>query len=184
MIQFRSDEERLYFEWLCKLVRANRTYSQLMKQLYDTEFYYIIDLDQNRIAHALELQDLYIEQNNLPDYISRYLHDADSISVLEVLIAMAYKIEDSIMCDEDYGDRTYVWFWMMIDNLGIKLTNSEYNEDYISWVLHRFMNREFEPDGTGSIVKFEDKHKTDARDIEIWHLFCLYLSELAERGLV
>ena len=73
---------------------------------------------------------------------------------------------------------------MMIDNLGIKLTNSEYNEDYISWVLHRFMNREFEPDGTGSIVKFEDKHKTDARDIEIWHLFCLYLSELAERGLV
>ena len=184
MIEFKSEEERLYFDWLNKLVRANRTYSLLMEQLYNTEFYYIIDLDQNRIGHALELQRIYISKNNLPDYISDYLHDASSISVLEVLVSMAYKIEDSIMCDDDYGDRTYVWFWMMIDNLGIRLSNSEYNDDYVDWVLRRFMNREFESDGTGSIVKLENKHRTDARDIEIWHLFCLYLSELAERGEV
>ena len=184
MIGFNSEEERLYFEWLTNLVHAGRTHSLLMEQLYNTEFYYILDLDENRIYHALELQDIYIYENHLPESTSVYLHHKENISVLEVLIAIAYKVEENIMCDDDYGDRTYVWFWMMIDNLEINLPNSRYNEDYISWVLHRFMNREFERDGTGSIVKLQQPHKTDAREIEIWHLFCLYLSELSERGVI
>lgn len=182
MIHFNSRQEELYFNWLTNLVRAKRSYSLLMEQLYTTTFYAVIDLDENRIARAVDLQETYIYENGLSEETMEYLHGTEDMSVLEVLASIAYRVEESIMCDDDYGDRTYLWFWKMIENLDICLPNSKYNEDYVSWVLHRFMNREFEPDGTGSIVKLRDKHKTDARDIEFWHLFCLYLSELSERG--
>ena len=185
MIDFNSNEERLYFEWLCQKVKARRSYSFLMFQLYNTEFYYTLDLDVNRLKDGFYLRDLYIYEKGLcAPQVTVWLHTMEQISVLEVLVAMAIRFEENIMCDDYYGDRTDVWFWMMIDNLEINLSNSKYNEDYISWMLAKFMSRDYDEDGTGSIVRLENDYGTDIRDIEIWHQFNLYLSELTERSVL
>lgn len=183
MVIFKSLEEELYFKWLCERVDAARSYSKLMNLLYDIPFYYSIYLDRNRVSDALALQNDYILENRLDPNINYQLHTEEEISVLEVFVAMAIKVEISMMQDEEFGDRTAAWFWMMIENLDICQRNSSFNEDYIRWTVYRFMNREYEPDGTGSIVKLAN-NGTDVRGEQLWHQFCLYLSELMERGIV
>lgn len=154
-----------------------------MNLLYDTPFYYSIYLDRNRVSDALTLQKDYIFEKNLDPNIDYQLHTEEEISILEVFVAMAIKVEVNMMQDEEFGDRTAAWFWMMIENLEICQRNSNFNEDYIRWVIHRFMNREYEPDGTGSIVRLVN-NGTDVREEQLWHQFCLYLSELMERGII
>ena len=69
--------------------------------------------DDNRIEDALDLRRRwYVESNNIDPW-REYSFDETKWgepSVLEIMISLAIRMEESIMSDDAYGDRTGQWF--------------------------------------------------------------------------
>lgn len=147
-----TDDFDDYFYWLSAIVRSDLDqYSELLWTLYDIDFITVLELDESRAVEGLLLREEFYDADRTADWIMFMNRDC---SVLEALIPMARRI-DGMTTDENCGDRTSVWFWEMLDNLGIaKYTNSLLC-DGDSWIdihmiLSAWMNREFDENGVGS----------------------------------
>ena len=159
-----------YFKSLLEIIKADEqprgTYRWLLEKLYDTPFVWVLERDANRALDGLALR---------KELMSSY--DSDSCSVLEMMIALAIRCENDIMQDDDYGNRTSEWFWMMIDNLGLlPMTDQNYNESVVEYVINRFMYRQYDALGNGSIF-YLNSCKTDMRKVELWYQMCWFLDE-------
>ena len=169
-----------YFEWMYELVCGTRfaktvSYRKLLTFLHDVEFVYFVPYDENRAEEGITLRYrfcLYHDCLELEHYLS------GPCSVLEMILALAIRCEESIMSDPDIGDRTAQWFWEMITNMGLgAMHDYNYNEWLVNDVVTRFLNREYEPDGRGGlfIVKGWDR---DMRTAEIWHQLMAYINTI------
>lgn len=168
-----------YFEWMYRTVTDSRgskrnSYRKLLKQLDSIEFTWLLSDDENRAADGEEgLRWRYLYENNLEELDK----PRGSCSVLEMILALAYKCEE-IMDDTSYGDRTTQWFWNMITNLGLGgMYDSRYNSVYVKCVVERFLDRDFEPDGHGSLFVISNC-RYDLRDVEIWTSMLWYLDSI------
>lgn len=174
--------ENEYFKWLynyvCKYkVHGDISYKKLFAMLHDTEFIFSIPNDVNR---AIDGEDLryrfsleFEEREGVP---IPYKIDGPC-SVLEMMIALAIRCEETIMDDPRYGDRTAQWFWIMMSNLGLGLmTDDIYDRDLVKRKLDIFLNREYEPDGKGGLFYIRDC-TDDLRKVEIWAQLCWYLDK-------
>lgn len=172
--------ENKYFDWLCRFVVNNKkkpmnTYRQLLTILHDTTFEPNILHDSNRMYDGLDLRKRY-SRNNSTEYISDR-----PCSILEMMVALSLRMEEQIMDDPDIGNRTSLWFWTMIRNMGLfsysddKMTVRTMNN--VRKKLRAFNDRDYQPNGRGGlfIVKNCDK---DMRDVEIWYQMCWYLNSL------
>ena len=163
-----------YFQWLCQIVHADdpdQSYICLMRSLFDIPFVVAMDMDENRADDVWTLRG---------DFRGG-LHPETEPSVLEVLVSLAGRINDEIMWNPDQGDRTTVWFWEMLENLGFSgLYDGATSESTIRYLaeraVNRWMYRDFEPNGSGSI--FPLKHpREDQRYVEIWYQMHAYFLE-------
>lgn len=165
-----------YFEWMFDLVCEGRyargiSFRKLLRYLHDVEFTYIIPNDSNRAEDGIDLRRRF-------SYETYILGRDDPCSVLEMLIALSIRCEESIMDDPRIGDRTSQWFWRMITNLGLSsMTDDRFDERIVDNVIDRFLNREYEPDGRGGLftVRYCDY---DLRDVEIWIQLGWYLNSI------
>lgn len=174
-----------YREWLYHLVCGeessrfvkNRSFRDLFYLLYDIPFTYSNTMDVNRFVDGLDLKYRFGKMNRYRDAtIARYLN-TEKCSVLEMLIALALRLEENIMYDQEIGDRTGQWFWIMLGNLGLDDMSDEYfDEQYVYEKVQVFLNREYEPDGKGGLFTIENC-EYDLRDVEIWYQACWYLDE-------
>lgn len=160
-----------YYMWLLDKVDAlhgdRANYSLLMQLLYSTKYEYAFVMDSNRAKSGENLRSIFALEEGY------YLEDVHQgpCSVLEMLIALA----DNMAFDTE--DTVSRWFWEMLDNLGISnMDDNHYDEEYILSRLFIWMNRQFEPDGTGSIFPLH-KPVGDCRRKEIWTLMNAYLME-------
>lgn len=166
-----------YFEYLKDIINYKSEnhikYTKLLYFLGKYEFYWVIDMDENRDIDALALRKDFLVESGYN--LSGAYWDSPR-SVLEVLIAFSKRIEMEITGDpgnDDFGR----WFWVMIENLGLlKFDNDHFDEVEISKILEKWMSREFKKDGTGSIFL---THKTDIdfRETEMWYQMQIYLNE-------
>lgn len=169
-----------YFEWMYDLMWKGRfadaiSYRQLFMYLNDVEFTHFVPNDQNRAADGIALRYRYCLLRNHED-LEQWLDGP--CSVLEMLVALAIRCEESIMSDPEKGDRTAQWFWGMITNLGLSaMTDYNFNEWLVNDVVTRFLNREYEPDGSGGLFTIKNWNR-DARKAEIWHQLMAYLNTL------
>lgn len=110
--------------------------------------------------------------------LERPCKEVRTCSVLEMMVALAIRCEESIMDDPNMGDRTGQWFWGMVVNLGLgSMTDAFYDEQVVDDILARFLNRKYEPDGKGGL--FTVRHcEQDLRKVEIWHQLCWYLDSI------
>lgn len=172
-----SDE---YFEWLCELVDSKRfskrvSYRKLLMHLHNIEFTWFIPHDDNRADDGIQLRRRYaLTQHDVS--LSNYI--SGPCSVLEMMVALAIRCEESIMDDTMFGNRTGQWFWGMIHNLGLSpMNDSEFDRDFTDDVIARFLNREYEPNGKGGL--FTIKHcDCDLRTVEIWCQLSWYLGSI------
>lgn len=161
-----------YFKALLDIVHANDrprgTYRFLLEKLYDTPFRWSVEMDKNRAIDGLALR----------DQIMGYTHDDDGpCNVLEMLIALAQRCESDIMQDDNRGDRTAEWFWLMIENLNLEfMTDKNYDEDLVTHILSDFLDRKYDSKGHGSIFYVYGPHK-DLRKVELWYQMCWFLDE-------
>lgn len=177
----------LYFNWMCSVAFPNEHirshYSNALRVLNKIDFTYLIELDENRMLDGINLRYHFSYGTKLPyDYVSEELQNIPC-SVLEMMIALALRCENAIMSNSEYGDRTSEWFWRMFSNLGLdKYPDSVWNayvERTVVDIIVRFLNRDYYPDGTGSLFKFNNPI-FDMRTVEIWDQMCLYINELVK----
>ena len=177
----RDEINSEYFEWMYMTVCGQRyakqiSYRKLLTFLHDTEFVFSISKDENRALDGVDLRYRFVLINETEDLL-RYL--GGPCSVLEMILALAFRIEEYTMDDPAYGDRTGQWFWNMIGNLGLgSMTDDRFDKDYASNVVYRFMERDYEPDGRGGLFRLRHCNE-DLRDVEIWQQMCWYLDEIS-----
>ena len=178
------DEQRIndeYFEWMCGLICGNRyaeavSYRKLLAYLHSIEFTYSIPRDKNRAEDGIEFRYHF---GNIKGYsdriISKYIDDKPC-SVLEMIVALAFRVENEIMDDSTYGNRTGQWFWNMIVSLGLgNMNDDNFDESYTRKVIYSFLNHEYEKNGRGGLFTIPDC-QYDMRTVEIWTQFMWYLS--------
>lgn len=165
-----------YFEWLCDVICHGRfakaiSYRRLLECLHSIEFRVVIPKDINRADDGIALRRRY--------YLITHDHVTDKrpCTVLEMMVALAIRCEESIMDNPDYGDRTGQWFWGMINTLGLsRMIDSQFDEDYVREKIDIFLDRKYEPNGQGGL--FRIKHcGRDLREVEIWYQLCWYLDQ-------
>ena len=168
------NNEYSYEQWLCDIVyrglfSKNISYNRLLSYLSHREFTIIIPNDINRAEDGIDLRLRY--QTVTGEHISRAL----PCSVLEMMIALSIRCEESIMDNPAYGDRTAQWFWGMIRTLGLySMTDDRFDIEYVTSVIDKFLNRDYAPNGEGGLFKINNC-KYDLRKIEIWYQLCWYL---------
>jgi hypothetical protein len=176
-------EERIneeYFNWLCDLVDSMRfakdvSYHKLLSHLHNIEFTYFVPYDDNRADDGIQLRRRFgLVRNDMSFSSCLY----GPCSVLEMMVALAIRCEETIMDDALLGDRTGQWFWGMIRNLGLSSMNDRrFDRDFVDDAVARLLNRDYEPEGRGGL--FTVKHcERDLRTVEIWGQLSLYLDSI------
>lgn len=145
-------------------------YDYLFACLDDIIFEVKNPLDWNRVEGAL----------NLRREIGGRRHD-EEVSVLEVLVVLAIKGANDILCGDEGEDRTAELFWLMIHNLELDELDDEhwggYDYDHVRDVIYIFMSRRYNPDGTGgSLFPIPDDNR-DHRKAQLWDQLNWYLWE-------
>ena len=141
-----------YFDWLCELINLRYDqYEILMRELYSIDYVWVRPLDSDRAEDGLILRNTYHNSNGFSGSLEN-----KPCSVLEVLITLAQSM-NFILDDDDKGDRTRIWFWEMIHNLGLSKFTNNYIErssyaslNNIQRICNVWMLRQFQYDGRGS----------------------------------
>lgn len=170
-----------YFEWLCDFVCYRRfsigkSYRKVLTLLHKIEFVSMIPMDENRAEDGLDLRWRFVcdfpEFSDARDYIT------GPCSMLEMMIALALRCEETIMDDTRYGNRTSQWFWTMMTNLGIgSMYDDNFDKSHVMYCVDRFMNRDYESDGKGGLFWIRNCDE-DLRDVEIWTQLSWYLNTI------
>lgn len=174
--QIKSD----YFEWMYKLMCGGRfaksiSYRKLFTALHDAEFTYFVPHDENRAEDGIALRYRYCVMNNCEN-LEHYINGP--CSVLEMMVALAIRCEERIMCNPDKGDRTAQWFWEMIGSLGLSsMSDYNFNEQIVDDAVWKLLNRKYNRNGKGGLFTVRGWRR-DAREAEIWHQLMAYLNSL------
>lgn len=170
-----------YFDWLynyvCKgRINNNVSYKKLFMLLHDIEFTFCIRNDVNRARDGVDLRyrfAIFMDDEQVMDILD------GPCTVLEMILALAIRCEETIMNDTRYGDRTSQWFWNMLSNLGISfMTDDRFDEELATEKIFIFLERRYKPDGKGGLFYIRNC-EDDLRNVEIWTQLCWYLDNFA-----
>lgn len=181
--QLSGDASVRYFLYLYNFVSpinddGDISWYKLLKKLFLTPFKLQMSMDENRIEDGLTLRKKITE---LAGVNINILECNYPVSILEVMLALAIRCEESIMEDPAYGDRTRQWFWDMIKNLGLgSMYDIKYDENEVSEILSKFLSRQYSKDGSGGLFTIKEKN-IDMTKIEIWEQLCRYLNQVIAR---
>ena len=173
-----------YFKYLHNIVCGKRyakevSFKKLLMFLHGVEFRYSLSHDRARAMDGVDLRwrfaHTYYPDDECRDIV--YILDGPC-SILEMMIALALRCEETIMDDPSYGDRTAQWFWGMIVNLGLgAMTDERFDKKLAIDCVERFLDRDYAPNGKGGLFTVRNT-QSDLRDLEIWDQLCLYLGNI------
>jgi hypothetical protein len=157
------------------------SYKKLLSLLHSIEYKPYFELDNNRLIDGIYLRYRFGHE------IGYSYHDMDNdesvfmskpCSVLEMMVALAYRVEEQIMDNNSYGNRMSVWFWSMIVSLGLgKMYDDVFDKDLCIDIVQRFMSHAYSPDGKGGLFTLANP-QFDMRDADIWCQCMWYLNEV------
>lgn len=161
----------------CGLAKYKK-YRKIFEVLHDIDYIYVMERDKNRLSDGLGLRRDF--ENAIHD---RYPHLVDEFhnrrcSVMEMLVALAIRVDTSILCDPMSGEETpYKFFMEMIENLRLdQFKGMHFDAHGVRLIISLWMRRNFKPNGEGSPfpVKNDDR---DQRKLETWDQVNSYISE-------
>ena len=169
-----------YFEWLLNRIGVDSNdpngYELLCSVLYDTAFYPLVEMDENRWKDGIRYRLIFaneIENGRQPDtnMTADYLDDMlGGCTALELILAMAERMQYE-MEGSRYDAPVYCWFCELISNTGLDIyTNDELltNENAyfeIEDILNRLIFRHYDYSGEGGLFPLshpmEDQTRTE-----------------------
>lgn len=172
--------EDLYFKWLLKHVcyeNEESDYSLILGLLYEKEFRWTIIYDENLAIWALELRkEFYKSSKTVAKLVDLNGEIDKNCSILEMMVCLAKLCEDRIMTNW-VENNTYIWFWDMIDNLGLKnYDDISFDFEEVDEILERFLDRNYKKNGEGGLFTIQNPCKNMTK-IDIWMQMNLWLVE-------
>lgn len=171
-----------YYDWLYKIVCGeweprNLSFHRLLMHLYNRNFTPACEMDSCRATDGVALRYRFATENDIPYAKIDEVFQGVQCSMLEMMVALATRIEEHIMEDRSAGNRVGQWFWSMIVSLGMAaMDDSRFNENRADFIIDRFMCRGYQPNGAGGL--FTLNHPTeDIRQLDIWYQLMAYLQE-------
>ena len=170
-----------YFEWLYRLVCGDRysneiSYKKLLAYLHRTEFTYLLSKDKNRAADGVDLRYRFSKERyhgHVPSCLD------GPCSILEMMVALAIRCEETIMDDPKIGDRTSQWFWGMVTNMGLGyMSDNRFDERAAKEIIDRFLNRDYSQNGRGGLFTVRNC-EYDLTNIEIWTQMLWFLDNIS-----
>lgn len=165
-----------YLRWLYQQVarvslrNPSRTYWSLLKQLYTTEFVWLVPNDDNRVEDGRDLRVEFLEQTDFPQVSDEWL--GMGCSMLEMLIALSRRLSF-----ESEGEPR-AWFWHMLRNIGLD-TLTDDSPDFhetVDDVLMTVIWRTYQKDGRGGLFPLGNATE-DQTKIELWYQISAYLTQ-------
>lgn len=185
------EEINAYFRYLGDFVGADTTmngnYWMLLKKLNSIEFYWTVNLDDNR-AEAGEIlrKKFFYESHHWNERYDEFIFTP--CSVLEVMVALAISMESLLAgVRTDSPDNTPKWFWMMIRNLGLMdCTDDNWSaqkEAKVRYVIGNMLDRNYTKNGEGGLFPVPNS-PYDFRHIDLWRQMITYIhvNGLSARG--
>lgn len=165
-----------FFEWIIETVDGYE-YREVLSILYETEFYPVLPQDENRLIDGRDLIYRFGDECDIPSHILDNKLGG-YCSVLEMMVGLAIRIEETIMEDIDFGNRTSMWFWIMMKSLGLyEMKDDKVDKNIVESILIKFLNREYSPNGEGGLFTVNDTNN-DLREVEIWYQMCMFFDKL------
>lgn len=156
------------------------SYYKLLRFLHEKTFRYSITMDMNREDDGMNLRYRFADETGTDERIVSSALDSRPCTVLEMMAALAIRWEEQIMMAPGKDDRTCIWFFAMLDNLGLSIMDDEdFDEKESDKIIERFLDRDYDPDGRGSLFYIPDCD-VDMRDIEIWYQMNRYINKVIE----
>lgn len=174
-----ADPDEEYLSWLYSQVapprmRAkHRRFDLLFDQMLHTDFVWLIYNDDNRAFDGRELREEFCRELNLridPEWMRQ------TCSVFEMIFALARRMTF------DAGGIPHDWFWVMLDNLGLKGCHDTWyattinGEEIVDEALSRMIWRNYESNGEGGLFPLQNPRR-DQREVEIWYQMNAYILE-------
>lgn len=173
--------DELYLTWLysqtgsTRTKAPSRTYWNLMRELFTTEFEWFIARDDARADDGIELRIEFLNDAEIPEVDPVWMDQG--CSFLEMLVALSRRL--SFQTDIRPAD----CFWQLIANLGLSECNDLYNHDLthlVKEVTDQVIYRTYEDNGLGGLFPLR-RPKADQTKVEIWAQMCAYVIELDGR---
>lgn len=139
-------------------------YEDMLSVLYNTPFTSRIPKDNNRLKDCIALRDRY-----------GYFNRQDG-NCFEIFVCLALDM-DELLRDQDHGDRTEEWFWLMMTNIGlVNYDNNNFNEKEVENIIDIFVKRKYKTDGRGG--PFPLRYPRDnMRKTDLWYQLNWYVNE-------
>lgn len=188
MLLERNEYIDEYYGWIKHLAIADdsmrKKYSTLLNALNSETFTYTMSQDENRYIDGLDMRYRFgYEHGYSSDFIRNYI-DLMPCSILEMMVALAFRIEEHIMTDSSYGDRTSEWFLNMLDSLGLAFMDNElFDSEYFEQRIHIFLNRQYSYNGSGGLFTVNNPRQ-DMTEVEIWYQCMWYLESISDIRLI
>ena len=171
-----------YYEWLIRQVEdiqhPYERYTRLFKFLADTRFRWTHPYDANRAEDGLYLRYMY---ESTVDERDQFFGDIPPwATLLETLVALAIRCENEIMYDPDEGDRTNIWFWTMMDNAGLSISDTRFDEELAENIVEKIMKNAYEDDGRGGLFPchfYGSKVSQKVSQMDIWQQMNVFMNE-------
>lgn len=170
-----------YFLWLYDIAMKNRSnYKELCWYLFDTVFYFSNPYDSNRASDGIDLRYRFSDERGYSQNQIEATIDNQPCSMLEMMVGLALRCDETIMQDARHAGRTNTWFWNMLKSLHLdKMTDENFNIEYCHNVLQRLFNKDYEPNGAGGLFTVHSKN-IDMRELEYWYQAMRYFNEILE----
>lgn len=171
-----------YYDWLYKIVCGeweprNLSFHRLLMFLYNRRYIPACEMDVCRATDGINLRYRFATENDIPYAQVMDTFNGVPCSFLEMMVALALRIEEHIMEDAAAGNRVGQWFWNMVVSLGLAaMDDNRFSEERAASIINRFDRRDYQPNGAGGL--FTLSHPTeDMRQLDIWYQLMAYLNE-------
>lgn len=168
-----------YFNYLCGFindgVHNGRRYYKLLNKLHNINFRFCIPMDENRASDGIDMRYRFGLDNMYEQPVVASELDYKKCSVLEMMVALAVRVEESFLYD-GYFDHTEEFFFKMLRNLGLIYQFDEnYDDIYVTNSINKFLDRDYCSNGLGSLFVIDGYG--DIRIVDIWTAMNWYVDE-------
>jgi hypothetical protein len=169
--------DELYLVWLYehignpRLKNTSRTYWNLARALFTTEFVWFVPNDDARCDDGKELRVEFLMDAEIPEVDPAWMDQG--CSYLEMLIALARRM--AYQMDMRPKDA----FWILISNIGLTECNDSYQghiPEIVEEVTDQLTFRTYSPSGQGGLFPLRYPYE-DQTKVEIWYQMNAYILE-------
>lgn len=178
-----------YLDWLTDFVWKNSfggpVYHRFFSFLFSAPFIPTCEMDGARVLDAEDLRykfgdDCHVSYKTIQEDLDS---NPNNCSMLEMMIALARRMEEHIMSDNSFGDRTGQWFWSMISSLGFHdIDDLHFDSNSAMHIVENFNSKWYAPNGAGGLFTVQNP-SVDMRQYDIWYQMQIWINENYEGGI-